>query len=184
MEKCLAQAGLNPEGFVPSGLASSYRTFSKKDKKEEVCFLDMGRDITEAILFFRGRLRSCRVFPFGVDDINSAGKVSGTALDKLVEGVGALTGWTGVRKVVVARQGALDHNILEALENRFNLPVSAATCVEHPFEDLPYEKAGYIAPLGILDYLREHVLKKEHPSASSLPRRLLNRSMSFIDRYF
>jgi hypothetical protein len=184
MEKCLAQAGLNPEALVPSGLASSCRTFSERDRKEEVCFLDMGRDLTEALLFFRGRLRDCRAFPFGVEDIVSSGKVSEGELDKLAEGMGDLQGWGAVKKVIVARQGALDHTVLEALEDRLKLPVSAATCVEHPFEDLPHEKAGYIAPLGILDYLREHVLRTPRSSASSLPRRLLNRSVAFIDRYF
>ena len=183
MSKCIAQAGFMPAGFVFSGIASSYRVFSDDDRQIVVSLLDVGREMTEAMIFDRGILSNCKVFPTGLNDLElEDGHLDSETLRSLSDQVSSLKGWEKIRKVVVIGQGSLRDDVIESLENFLSLSVSAGSCSARPFEDLPHERIGYISSLGILDYLHERRQKKR--SERNVAKRFFNRVLNFIDRYF
>ena len=183
MSKCIAQAGYVPAGFIFSGLASAYRVLTEDDRKTSVALVDMSEDMTEVMVFVRGVLTGCRVLPVGACDIQSdAGEVDAAELDKFISKLISLPGWDKVSKIKVIGEGVLADNIIESLEKVFAFPVAAGTCLVKPFEELPPERGGYIASLGMLDYLQEERHKKRH--TGNLLKRSFDKTIAFLDRYF
>jgi hypothetical protein len=183
MAKCISQAGYSPEGFVFSGLASSYRVLTDDDKRTNTCLLDINRDLTEGMIFCRGHLAWCRVFPVGTADlVEENGSVNLDNLEKLVSRVISLQGWNSVRSMTVIGEGGLTHDLVESLERSFPVPVKAGTCIARPFEDLPPERIGYIGSLGILDHLQEE--NKGRMRSGNVLKRGFHRFLGFVDRYF
>ncbi len=183
MAKCISQAGYFPEGFIFSGLASSCRVLTDDDKKINTCLLDINRDLTEGMIFCRGHLAWCKVFPVGTADlVEGSGSVNMDNLEKLASRVISLQGWNNVRSMVVIGEGGLTHDLVESLERSFPVPVRAGTCIARPFEDLPPERIGYIGSLGILDYLQEE--NKGRMRSGNVLKRGFHRVLSFMDRYF
>ncbi|MGB2601923.1 MAG: hypothetical protein WBD00_02575 [Candidatus Omnitrophota bacterium] len=183
MSKCISQAGFLSEGFVFSGLASSYRVLNNDDRGVNVAVLDISRDLTEAMVFFKGRMIGCKVLSAGAGSLlTESGNIDPEGLEGLSSRVSSLRGWRDVRKMLVTGEGALEHEMIESLEKIFTFPVKAGTCIAKPFEDLPPDRAGYIGSLGILDYLQEE--KNGQKLAGNLLSKIYYRILSFIDRYF
>ncbi|MFQ5953073.1 MAG: hypothetical protein ACE5JK_06685 [Candidatus Omnitrophota bacterium] len=181
--KCISMAGYVPSGFVFSGLAASYRILEEEDKEEGVILLVVGADTTEALIFHNGILRSCRVFPAGVEKLISRDEnVDRGYMGSLVSQVISLPGWNKVRRVVVTGRGAMIDNIVEALEESFNCPTEIGTFLVKPFEELPPERMRYLGNIGILDCLREEKLRERR--SGSLIKRGFGRVLAFLDRYF
>ena len=183
MSRCISQAGFVPAGFVFSGLASAYRVLTGKDRETVVAMLDMGKDLTEVMIFHRGILAGCKVFSVGTNEVlTEEGRIDSHSLEKLVFRVVSMAGWEKVRKVTVIGAGVLIDNLIESMEGFFTVPVTAGTCISKPFEDLPPERTGYIGSLGILDHLQQE--KRKQRSDNNMIKRSLNRALGFIDRYF
>jgi len=183
MSKCISQAGFMSAGFVFSGIASSYRVLSEDDLQMGVGLLDVGRELTEAMIFDKGVLSGCKVFPIGMSDLElEDGSLGSDPISSLLEQITLLPGWKRTRKVVVIGQGSLRHDVVESMENFLGQSVSAGSCSSRPFEDLPHERTGYISTLGILDYLQE--TKKKKRSEKNVAKRVFNKILSFIDKYF
>ncbi len=183
MAKCISQAGFFSEGFVFSGLAVSYRVLTEEDRQNEVGLLEINKDLTEAMVFKKGHLNSCKVFPLGTSDIiESDGTINAENAEKLLSRVNSLEGWRNVRNVIVTGEGSLKHDLIESIERSFPVPVRAGACISKPFEDLPPERTGYIGSLGVLDHLQEE--KKKQKREGNYLRRGIARVLAFIDRYF
>ncbi|MFH1665258.1 MAG: hypothetical protein ABIA77_03825 [Candidatus Omnitrophota bacterium] len=179
MAKCIAGAGFVPAGFVFSGLASSFRVLNDDDREKGALLLNIYQDQTEALIFHKGILNSCKVFRAGTDDILTDG--AGFYADirgKLM----LLPGWENVALAVVTGDGTLEDNLIESLETSLSIPVKAGTCIARPFEDLPADRAGYIGSLGILDHLKKEKMR-ERPGGNML-KRGVNSVLGFLDKYF
>jgi cell division protein FtsA len=183
LAKCIAQAGFSPAGFVFSGLAASYRVLDAEDKEEGVVLLDIGEDVTEALIFFRGILNGCRVFPVGINSFLSQNEnVNKDSINDLALRVASLSGWGNVRKIIVTDADAMTDDVIEELERSFKRPTRIGTFLVKPFEELPPERMRYMGNIGMLDYLRENRLKERR--CGTLARRVFNKILAFIDRYF
>jgi hypothetical protein len=183
MSACISQAGFICAGFVFLGLASAYRVLTEEDRETGVTLLDIRSDLTEVMVFYRGILNSCKVFPVGTNEIlMKDGGVNAQGLEKLISRIVSLVGWEKTRKVVVIGEGALIDSLIESLEGVFALPVTAGTCISRPFEHLPPERTGYVGSLGILDYLQQE--KHKQRLSGNIIKRGFNRTLGFIDRYF
>lgn len=183
MSKCISQAGFLSGGFVFSGLASSYRVLNEEDLRTNIAVLDISRDLTEIMVFSRGKMISCKVLSSGSGSaLTDSGNIDPGGIEGLFSKASSLKGWTDVRKILVTGEGALNHELIESLEEVFDFPVKAGTCIAKPFENLPPDRAGYIGSLGMLDYLQQE--KKGQKQAGNLPKRVYYRILNFIDRYF
>ena len=183
MSKCISQAGFMSAGFVFLGIASSRRVLSDDDRQSGVALLDVGGELTEAMIFDKGVLSNCKVFSLGLSDVQMEdGSMDPDMSRDLVGKIASLAGWDKIRKVVVIGQGAFISEFIELLEKLFGLPASAGNCISKPFEDLPHERTGYIGTLGILDYLHEEKLKER--SERNIAKRTFNKVLNFVDRYF
>ncbi|MGB2599234.1 MAG: hypothetical protein WBB86_01970 [Candidatus Omnitrophota bacterium] len=183
LAKCITMAGFSPAGFVFSGLATSYRVLDEEEKEEGTVLLDIGDDTVEALAFYRGILRGCRVFPIGLNEILLKGEnVDKSSIDDLVSQIVSLPGWDTTRKVVVTGNGAMVDRLVEVLEKSFKRPTEIGTFLVKPFEELPPERMRYLGNIGILDYLREKKLAERH--SGNPTKRVFNKILAFIDRYF
>jgi cell division protein FtsA len=183
MAKCIALAGFVPEGFVFSGLATSYRVLPQSERQEGAALIDMDTDLTEVLIMQDGILTGCRVFPFGIDKILSKdGNIDSEHLDKLTSRITSLPGWNNVKKTVLTGRASMIDNLIEAIEKSIGRHVDIGTFVVNPLEEHPPERMRYLGNIGILDYLREEKLKRR--TSRNLFRRSLNRVLTFVDRYF
>ncbi|MBI5151132.1 MAG: cell division protein FtsA [Candidatus Pacebacteria bacterium] len=71
MAKCVNELGVQPEGFVFSGLASSYAVLSETEKELGVVMLDIGAGSTSVCAFVDGSLSYTGVLPIGARHITS-----------------------------------------------------------------------------------------------------------------
>ncbi|MFH1837414.1 MAG: hypothetical protein ABH862_04815 [Candidatus Omnitrophota bacterium] len=183
MRKCITDAGFIPAGFVFSPVAVSYRVLSEDDTQKGVMLLNLRRDAAEVLIFFRGVLRSCRVFPKGVEDmvINET-EAKREALETLYHDVKDMAALDNARKIVITGEGEIPDKVIEGIEDIFRLPVKIGTCSVRPFEKLPHERMGYVGSLGICDHFNKE--REKHPSSTKLIKRLVNRSLNFLDNYF
>ncbi|MBD3426207.1 MAG: hypothetical protein GF409_03130 [Candidatus Omnitrophica bacterium] len=183
MSKCVMQAGFLSVGFVFSGLASSYRVLNEDDLKTDAAVFDISSDLTELMVFSKGRMIGCKVLSAGSGSVlTENGKIDTEALDRLPERVIALQGWSKVERIVITGEGVLNPDLIEAVDELFTQPVKAASCIAKPFEDLPPDRAGYTGSLGILDHLQQE--KKAERMGCNILQRGYYRILSFIDRYF
>ena len=181
--KCLSQAGYIPSGFVFSGLASSERVLSEDDRRKGTALVNIRPNATEVMLFSKGTLANCKVFPHGHDYIAIRdGEITSERYDELISHIKSLPGWEEIRKIVMIGEGELSNSLLEYAEEGFNLPVASGVCIARPLEDLPPDRAGYITSLGMLDYLSEE--NKRRRIEKNPAKRFLNRVLHFLDRYF
>ncbi len=183
MAKCISQAGFIPGGFVFSGLASALRVLAEDERQKGTALLDISRDLTEVMLFRDGLLTECKVFPVGESDIHLEGSgIDRKELEKLAHQIVSLAAWPKINKIVLIGRAALMEEMVEKLENIFKIPTTVGSCVAKPFEDLPAARSGYIASLGILDWLQEEKNRKRREG--NIIKRGFNRTLAFIDRYF
>ncbi len=183
MSKCIAHAGFVPAGFVFSGLASSYRFLNDEDKNMVTAIFNLHKNLTEIMLFDRGTLADCRVFSYGTDKyVSGNGIVERSVLENLYSEGTKLCEWEKVQKIIVAGSGALFEELIEFSEQFFNVPIVAGVCARKDYEELPPERAGYSAPLGVLDYLTSEN-QKNHICTGAL-KRFFSGTIKFIDKYF
>ena len=183
MSKCIANAGFIPAGFIFSGIASARRVLNEEDMYKGVLLLNLRRGLTEAMVFYRGALYDCRVYPSGTEDILSGEKILvQDALVELSDSIMRTGGWERVRKVVIIGEGSLESELIEKLEDLFAVPVKPGVCTAKSYEKLPAERAGYITSLGILDHLQEK--RKKHHFESNILRKSRNKVLGFIEKYF
>ncbi|HKY73817.1 MAG TPA: cell division protein FtsA [Patescibacteria group bacterium] len=71
ISKCINELGVQPEGFVFSGLASSYAVLSETEKELGVLVLDIGAGSTSVCAFVEGSLAYSGVLPIGARHITS-----------------------------------------------------------------------------------------------------------------
>jgi cell division protein FtsA len=71
MTKCINELGVQPEGFVFSGLASAYAVLSDTEKELGVLLLDIGAGTTSMCVFVEGSLAHTAVLPIGARHITS-----------------------------------------------------------------------------------------------------------------
>ena len=181
--KCISQAGYIPSGFVFSGLASAQRVLSEEDRRAGTALINIRPATTEVMLFSKGSLEDCKVFPLGQDSLALAdGEVNAANYDKLISGIKALPAWESIRKIVMTGKGGLSNSLIEYAEEKFILPVTGGVCIARPLEDLPPDRAGYITGLGMLDYLSDE--NKRVRLEKNPLKRLLNKVLHFLDRYF
>jgi len=179
MSKCISQAGFVPAGFVFSALAASNRAVPEDARQGGALFLGIHKDFTEAIVFCGHGVSDCRVFARD----SARGEGTHTAvLEKISDRVRSLSGWDGVKKIVVTGEAALVDGVIERLEALLEIPVTAGTCAVRPLEDLPVSRAGYIGVLGILDHLQEERLRTRVPGSGI--QRIMRNVTGFLDKYF
>jgi len=70
LARALGQAGYEIKGVFFSGLATSEAIMRKEDKKGVTVLCDIGRDITEIILFNGGLLQDIKILPLGGEDLS------------------------------------------------------------------------------------------------------------------
>jgi len=182
MTKCISQAGFIPAGFVFSGLASASRALDEDERQKGAALLDISRDLTEVMLFQEGMLVGCKVFPVGESDISLENGIDINVLEELAGRIVSLEAWGKINKIILIGRATLTEEMSEHLEKIFNLPVTVGSCSAKPFEDLPTARSGYIASLGMLDWLQKekHTKRQE----GNILKRGFNRTLAFIDRYF
>ncbi|MFC1480516.1 hypothetical protein ACFL5Y_03615, partial [Candidatus Omnitrophota bacterium] len=183
MSKCISHAGFIPAGFVFSGLAAAYRVLTEEDRQTGIVLMDMRKDLTEIMVFCRGTLTSCKVFPVGTNDLLSKdGSINLDSLEKTLPQIVSLSGWDKARKAMVIGEGARMDNLTESLEGLLGLSVTVGTCIVKPFEELPPERTGYIGSLGILDYLQQE--NQRQRLESNIIKKILNSILTFLNHYF
>ncbi|MFH1395373.1 MAG: hypothetical protein ABIH09_04370 [Candidatus Omnitrophota bacterium] len=183
MSKCIAQAGFVPAGFVFSGLASAYRILKDEDKVLTVAFLNICENSTEVMVFYRGILNECIVFPMGANDFYSqANEVEKYKLESFCSEITKLKEWEKYEKIIVLGEGNFMDDLIDFSEKFFKLPVFPGICHVRPFEELPPERAVYTGSLGILDYLEnENAWRRGN---TNFIKTNINNIVRFIDRYF
>ncbi len=183
LEKCVANAGFIPAGFVFSGVAASYRVLSEEYKREGCVMISIARDLTEVLVYSGGMLKDCRVFPKGAQDmeLNAGGTGNNSVID-IAGKIRMMNGWDKVKKGVVIGEGLFRDGLVEEIEKALNVPIGAGNCISRSFENLPPDRNGYITSLGILDYFQER--KRDEKSINAYYKRFYNKALSFIDKYF
>jgi cell division protein FtsA len=69
LKKAIRQTGLGIDGYVISGIATSEAVISEHEKDLGVALVDIGKDITEVLIFLSGKLAHLAVLPQSGDDI-------------------------------------------------------------------------------------------------------------------
>src|SRR3989338_2030209 len=69
--KCVSQVGVNVEGMVFSGLASSYSTLSDTERELGVILVDFGGGTTDVCIFTEGSPIYCSVIPVGTRNVTN-----------------------------------------------------------------------------------------------------------------
>lgn len=183
MNSCIAHAGFFPRASVFSGLASAYRVLTEDDRKRTVALIDICRDLTEAMVFDKGSLLSCKVLPLGISNISKEdGSFDEKELEDLLFKIGSIPSWGKAGKIILIGEGSFVDDLLEFVERYFSVPVRSGSCIPKPFEDLPPERTGYICSLGILDYFHQN----HRPGSlnGNILKRGYDSVLGFIDRYF
>ncbi len=69
--KCVSQVGVDVEGMVFTGLASSYSTLSDTEKELGVILVDFGGGTTDIAIFVEGAPAHCAVLPVGARNVTN-----------------------------------------------------------------------------------------------------------------
>jgi hypothetical protein len=183
LSRAVTTAGLIPEAFVFSAIASAKRILENDDLAATVLVLNLRKDLTECAVFSMGILESCEVFTCGEDQIfDQAGVINAGILEYLCAKIIALEAWHNISKVTLISEGLPDERITGSLEKLLALPVMIGYCRVYPFEELPEDAMAYAVGMGILDHARaEHQRKRLD---GNFAKKFFHKSVNFIDRYF
>lgn len=69
--KCISQVGVDVEGMVFSGLASSYSTLTETEKELGIILVDFGGGTTDITIFVDGAPAHCAVLPVGARNVTN-----------------------------------------------------------------------------------------------------------------
>ncbi|MBI4130208.1 cell division protein FtsA [Candidatus Roizmanbacteria bacterium] len=71
LEKCVSQVGIDPLGFVFSGLASAESVLTETEKELGVVLLDIGAGTTDIAIYVEGALSYSSVLPVGARNVTN-----------------------------------------------------------------------------------------------------------------
>ncbi|MDO8515204.1 MAG: cell division protein FtsA [bacterium] len=71
LAKCISQIGIDIDGLVYSGLASSYSTLSETEKELGVILVDIGAGTTDVAIYVDGALSYSSVIPIGAKNVTN-----------------------------------------------------------------------------------------------------------------
>ncbi len=71
LAKCISEIGVDIDGLVYSGLASSYATLSETEKELGVILVDIGAGTTDVAIYIDGALSYSSVIPIGAKNVTN-----------------------------------------------------------------------------------------------------------------